>query len=1162
MNTKAFLESERMGFSVDYIPKEDTGSMADKFKWIDFYTEFASKLLSYKGNRSELISKLQNVYASKEMKLPKLEKTEVPVDIDPFTVFGLFNKGITNENRISILDGIKAEFGVEADVPDSFDSIPVLNNMKATFYGFEGDRKENDIDNLWAVLEKALAFADSDTPDTRDAFKAAYDAVLGQLCVRWNITMGLYWIRPYCFMSLDSRNRWFMGDETKITEAVAYKVSALKKVPSAEDYLSIRDASLAAVQSGKYPYSSFPELSYSAWKESQDAKQEFIDDDSPLLSEFVERIIREFPVEKTKAFAENEFGKFIRTTVPKNIFKTGIVNQTEYTITGSVGQGNWVTIPWVAIFDKKVTKSAQKGEYIVYLLSLDQKTLYLTFNQGCTDLTNQYGKKKALELLQEKVEKARQQIDSRGFSTEAIDLAAPGEDKAKMYEAGCIFSRAYAIDDLPSEEDLRADLKNMVDIYKDYTSMFLGAENAQSTPVKKAWLVTYNVKNWNWENFEQHCADSLMGLTYEDEWACASKQPKIGEDVYLMKTGDKPRGIMAHGVVSKEAFEAPHYDPDKAAQGLTVNKIKIIFDRIIDFNKHPILERDALMSAMPDQEWSPMASGVGIKDYYVNQLRKMWNKLIGIEEPEDEDGDEEMSDREFGLNTILYGPPGTGKTYNTVNYAVAICDGLSLQEVEAMGYESAKARYEELKDPAVGRIAFTTFHQSYGYEEFIEGIRPIMQDDDSESENLGYKIEPGIFRSFCERAGSKKYSGTTSKIKENPVVWKISLEGAGDTPTKRDCFANNRIRIGWSNIDRHITDETECKSAKEKTILTDFEYSMEIGDLVAVLHTQNSIDAVGVVTGDYEWLEDGGSYPRCRKVEWLAKGFEADIREINNGKVLTSSTVYRLDVDPNEIIKIAKAQNASLGLQVEEKKEKYVFIIDEINRGNISKIFGELITLIEDTKRKGRNEEAHAILPYSGKPFSVPDNVYILGTMNTADRSIALMDTALRRRFDFIEKMPEESLLNDVVVSKGDISVNIGEMLRTINERIEFLFDREHTIGHAFFMKLTKEGTPSLTTLAEIFKRSVVPLLQEYFYEDYEKIQLVLGDNGKDSDAIKFIKSEPMAPSAIFRGHTKLEKSVKYSINDQAFEYIESYAGILNTPTNTAEDADEEEENE
>lgn len=213
-----------------------------------------------------------------------------------------------------------------------------------------------------------------------------------------------------------------------------------------------------------------------------------------------------------------------------------------------------------------------------------------------------------------------------------------------------------------------------------------------------------------------------------------------------------------------------------------------------------------------------------------------------------------------------------------------------------------------------------------------------------------------------------------------------------------------------------------------------------------------------------------------------------------------------------------------------------------------SKIFGELITLIENTKRAGMPESASAILPYSGEPFSVPSNVYILGTMNTADRSIALMDTALRRRFQFEEMMPDTEVLIKIgadKINQAGIELNVAAMLETINERIEYLFDREHTIGHAFFTGLKDE--PTVEKLASIFKKSVIPLLQEYFYEDYSKIMLVLGDNGKSKDSQKFIIAKEIKPNLIFRGDTfDIDTpDYAYEIQDDAFYDIMSYIEIM-----------------
>jgi 5-methylcytosine-specific restriction protein B len=246
-----------------------------QFEWIDFYSEFATKLLSFKSNRKTLIDKINAVYAAIDMKVPKLESGDEIIDIDPFTIFGLFNKGITNANRIAIIGIIAKEFGIAAKVPNNFDGIPVLNNLKATFYAFKGDRKEDDIDNIWNLFEAALTLADEDTEANRAEFSKWYDKVHDQLGIRWNITMGLYWVRPYCFINLDSRNRWYITNAenmpAEFVEAVKKKIN---KLPNAADYLFIKDACMTALNEGSYDYKNYSELSYYAWVISEQVNQE------------------------------------------------------------------------------------------------------------------------------------------------------------------------------------------------------------------------------------------------------------------------------------------------------------------------------------------------------------------------------------------------------------------------------------------------------------------------------------------------------------------------------------------------------------------------------------------------------------------------------------------------------------------------------------------------------------------------------------------------------------------------------------------------------------------------------------------------------------------------------------------------------------------------
>ena len=497
-------------------------------------------------------------------------------------------------------------------------------------------------------------------------------------------------------------------------------------------------------------------------------------------------------------------------------------------------------------------------------------------------------------------------------------------------------------------------------------------------------------------------------------------------------------------------------------------------------------------------------------------------------------GDDEDKKLITAKNTILYGPPGTGKTFSAIQYAVAIVEEKPIAEVKVEDYGEVFGRFLEYKDDGI--IAFTTFHQSFSYEEFIEGIRPVVSPEEKAdaSNEIEYEIHDGIFKAFCDNAG-KPVGGKADAdlgIGKNPTVWKVSLEAAGDNPTRTECMENNHIRIGWDEYGENISDATDFGERGGGNVLNAFYNRMQIGDIVLSCYSSKTIDAIGVVTGEPEWHDEYPNYKRVRNVRWLVKGINEDIVDLNSGRTMTLPTVYKLSVSLSDVLQILRKLNPNLFTE-EVKIPNRVFIIDEINRGNISKIFGELITLIESSKRLGASEQLRARLPYSGRNFGVPDNVYIIGTMNTADRSIALIDSALRRRFSFVEMQPDSKTLEGVSVE----NINIVQMLDTINKRITVLLDREHTIGHSYLLPLKNSAT--IETLAEIFENSIVPLLQEYFYDDYEKIRLVLGDNKKTDDSTCFIVKK--TDTVDLFGGAEIDFPEYYEVNREAFKRIEAY---------------------
>ena len=489
--------------------------------------------------------------------------------------------------------------------------------------------------------------------------------------------------------------------------------------------------------------------------------------------------------------------------------------------------------------------------------------------------------------------------------------------------------------------------------------------------------------------------------------------------------------------------------------------------------------------------------------------------------------------RMINKNTLLYGAPGTGKTYSTVQYAVSIIEENPLETIQAEGYDNVLTRYLGYKND--GLIEFTTFHQSFGYEEFIEGIRPVVfaNDDADNGKGIEYEVHDGIFKAFCDKAGMPVGDGTDVDFRmgKNPKVWKVSLGGTGENTLRSDCMENGYIRIALDGYGETISDSMDYNEGG-KMVLNAFYNRMQIGDLVLSCYSNKTIDAIGVVTGEAEWHDDFPKYKRLRKVKWLVKGINEDIVDMNAGKAMTLPSVHKLSVSVSDAVQILK-KKAPLLFTAKVKIPNRVMIIDEFNRGNISKIFGELITLIEPTKRIGASEELRVLLPYSGKHFGVPDNVYIIGTMNTADRSIAMMDTALRRRFHFVEMQPNSELLKDVVVED---KISIAKMLDTMNRRITVLFDREHVIGHSYLLPLKDD--PSIEKLAEIFEGKIVPLLQEYFYDDYEKIRLVLGDNQKTNESVCFVVKKNVME--LF-GNANIDHPEYYEVNREAFKRIEAY---------------------
>jgi len=505
------------------------------------------------------------------------------------------------------------------------------------------------------------------------------------------------------------------------------------------------------------------------------------------------------------------------------------------------------------------------------------------------------------------------------------------------------------------------------------------------------------------------------------------------------------------------------------------------------------------------------------------------------------------------LNQILYGPPGTGKTYETIDAALEV---LAPQYLP-LAREQRKRHFDEFV--AQQRIRFVTFHQSFSYEDFVEGLRALPpESEDNPSGALAYDVAKGVFVQLCLDATGDPVLERKLGLKKDPTIWKISIEEAGsDGRTRRYCFQHGEARIGWHKVgdirNADLADPSLKLGSNDRSSLTSFANEIEEGDVLVCLGTRKSICAVGVVTGEYEYnpqVPEGvrKDYVHRLPVNWLLTDIDFDIGELNGGRGLTLKTVYPMSrINWPELQQALQQAGHRLveetKLAVTGPKLPYVLIVDEINRGNISRIFGELITLIEPSKRAGAAEALEAVLPYSKRHFSVPDNVYLIGTMNTADRSLAGLDIALRRRFVFREMPPRPDLLDGVELQ----GLNIGKLLRVMNQRIEVLLDRDHCLGHAYFMPLTEQGLKDDDRLAKlelIFRNQILPLLQEYFFEDWQRIQWVLNDHRKPA-IDRFVEQDKQDLAALFGNISVPAQGGVWRINMAAFKRLSAYAGVI-----------------
>ena len=423
------------------------------------------------------------------------------------------------------------------------------------------------------------------------------------------------------------------------------------------------------------------------------------------------------------------------------------------------------------------------------------------------------------------------------------------------------------------------------------------------------------------------------------------------------------------------------------------------------------------------------------------------------------------------LNQILFGPPGTGKKYNTVNKAIEIINpSFNLNQSRT----EVKKEFDRLMQE--GQIVFTTFHQNMSYEDFIEGIKPI--EPEKEGDPLNYQIEYGIFRRLCIEASFAIAQLRKDKTTEEVLDFSILYDKFAESVEERLLNGEDvklETKAGGVVLVESISQLGNFVIKHQKGTRS---YTVSKARLTKLQSAIKNLDDVSNINDQFRELIGGSN----SSAYWsVLNAIRKEKRVLQKNKETRSYTFN----DKKEV-----ALSLTKSDYLEKNGKPFVLIIDEINRGNISQIFGELITLIEEDKRLGKSEALEVILPYSKQKFGVPPNLFIIGTMNTADRSVEALDTALRRRFSFEEIPPNPKVIKQVGRLENGVldNIELDSLLTTINMRIEKLLDKDHQIGHSYFITVT-----NFADLKSVFQNKIVPLLQEYFFGDYGKIGLVLG---------------------------------------------------------------------
>lgn len=1067
------------------------------YDWIKAFNEIKELVKGYRYDQKGLITILKDAGIEvPDDEYP--EKIKVPLEqIDPFSFLSLINKHPNVYRRAEFVNKILGDDLLNID-SENFSGVPTSQGMAALFFPYKYHREANDVDILWDLFE----CIDNPSKITPHLFQE----VLNIHSVGFSkLTQGLFWYAPDLYFPIDGQTVPYLSN---INFPQAFKVKNKKNYSVAwQEY----QACLNLIK--KENSLPFYKISFEAWLQNG----------------------KKYSAQQAIQYLEKRYGKPSGSTHIK-IFKN---HQ-----------------------NREIALDPKLQSVKIFVETMPQIDFFNTIDRvyGIAETRNHH-----LDTYGDHLGIASPAVLIKNLNEDLLELFC---DWYELPESGSLKERLeqflliwplQSISTLKINEYYQLKQYDCFARWIDLFDVSMGATYGNNFHIWQPLEEKKESREHDRYKYEKLQAwEKSFGNTFND--AFQTVKNRVNEIAKLSRKGDFEgieKIVLNDSLKWKIAFAYQDFNQPKIYPIFSKEDLKRLgYKNLVNSSSF------TYMSAFEQLELNRMGKGYfeyaeelhqKILEVRANELNKKVLKKNKVVEGKKEMG--KKNDHE--LNRILFGAAGTGKTYHTINHALAILENKKVDEINA---EEKAGQRKDLKDlfekrKAEGRIEFVTFHQSFSYEDFVEGIRA-----ETDNGNISYSVQSGIFKVICDRARENKKVMKDLGVRSNAAVWKLSI---GDLSTRQYCFDNNQIRVGWGQTGNLTIEETKCGEGYTQYSKTDhhtleqFASVVEIGDVIVCLKSTSEICAVGVVTGDYFFNEEHPSqvredYLHCRNVNWILKDLAFNIRDLNGGVGLTLKTMYHLwRFNWNDLLQALNKEGYLLS-DDQSDPDPYVLIIDEINRGNISRIFGELITLIEDSKRYGAEESLSVKLPYSKTEFSVPKNLYIIGTMNSSDRSLTSLDIALRRRFTFIEMSPAPKEIKNEngellkIWSKDkdgiDVSLTVADMLSVMNQRIEVLLDRDHCIGHANFMSLKK--IPTLEHLASIFKQKIIPQLQEYFFEDWGKIALVLNQNGmlkKENNS----KISTLFPAHVLDELGYLTQKELWKIDDQAFSNIQNYRAII-----------------